>query len=806
MSAVGRVRALSPVDALSRVVRAGIARRRLQTAVMVLTTLMAVTASVLAAGLLVAARAPFDHAFAQQKGAHLTAQFDGTKVTAAQLTASAHASGATAAAGPFPSLSLRPRTASRSDMLPSGVDLPPLSVVGRADAAGPVDRISLVDGVWATRPGQIVVAYGGPPVQPGARLTFPGAPGSPTLTVVGVARSVTGTADAWVTPAQAEALTTKAAPLTYEMLYRFRHAGTDAQLAADRTAITAAVPPGALTGSQSYLTLRQQQTANTMAFVPFLAAFGVLGLLLSVLVIGIVVSGAVGAATRRIGILKSLGFTPAQVGRAYVGQALIPAAVGCALGLVLGNLLAVPVLGEEGRVFDGPSASIPVWIDAVVPAAALTLVAAAALVPALRAARLPTVEAITTGRTPDAGRGRVARRLTGRLPLPRAVGLGLANPFARPARSATTAVAVAFGAATVTFGVGLALTLGAVQSGRMLDSTGAVVVEAGGGQAPPGAQAVPAAGGPGAPTADPAAVAAALRAQHGTRRFYGTAQAQVGVSGITGATTVMAYQGDSSWGAPRTASGHWLDGPGQAVVTTRFLKAAGIRVGDTVTLTEQGRRTSVRIVGEAFFTADQGMALLTRTSTLTALGLDAKPGRYTVQTEPGTDLTHYLTTLNTALKPIGATALANTAEASDVIVTMDALVGVLTLMLVAVAGLGVLNTVVLDTRDRIHDLGVLKALGMAPRQTVTMVITSVATIGLPAGAAAVPAGVALHRYVTPLMGKAVGMTLPRPDIAVYHAPLLALLGLGGLVIAVTGALLPAGWAARRDTASALRSE
>ncbi|MET9049238.1 FtsX-like permease family protein [Streptomyces sp. NPDC004362] len=794
------------MSALGRVVRAGVGRRRVRTAVIILTTLMAVTASVLAAGLLVAAQAPFDRAFAKQRGAHLTAQFDGTKATASKLAATAHASGVTAAVGPFRTLSVRPRTASRSDMLPAGVDLPPLTVVGRADAAGRVDGLTVVAGTWATRPGQIVVAYDRVPVQPGQRLTFPSAPGSPTLTVVGVARSVTGSADAWVTPAQAEALTAPGGPLTYEMLYRFRHADTDAQMAANRAAVTTAVPRGTMTGSHSYLAVKQQETANAMAFVPFLAAFGVLGLLLSVLVIGIVVSGAVGAATRRIGILKSLGFTPAQVVRAYVGQALIPAAVGCALGLALGNLLAIPVLREVGTAFGGPAASIPVWIDAVVSTAALVLEAGSALVPASRAGRLRPVEAISVGRIPDAGRGRLVRRLTGRLPLPRAVSLGLANPFVRPTRSATTAAAVAFGAATVTFGVGLALTLGAVQSGRMLDSAGSVVVETGGGQAPPGAQVVHAGGEPDAPKADLAEIATALRAQQGTRRFYGTAQAEVSASGITGATTVVAYQGDASWAAPQMVSGSWLDGPGQAVVTPRFLRAGGIRVGDTVTLTAQGRRTSVRIVGEAFFTQGEGMELLTPTSTLAVLGLDAKPGRYHVETRPGTALAHYLTSLNTALEPVGAVARANTANTSDVIVTMDALVGTLTLMLVAVAGLGVLNTVVLETRDRVHELGVFKALGMAPRQTVTMVLTSVGGIGLVAGAAGVPAGVALHRFVTPLMGNAVGMALPSSVVAVFPAPLLAVLALGGSVIAVTGALLPAGWAARQDTATALRSE
>ncbi|OQR58883.1 ABC transporter permease [Streptomyces maremycinicus] len=792
------------MSALGRVVRAGVGRRRAQTAVMIMTTLMAVTASVLAAGLLVASRAPFDHAFAQQHGAHLTARFDGTKVTAAQLRATAHASGVTGAAGPFRSVETRARTASSSDLVPEGADLPSMTVVGRADAGG-VDRVDLVSGVWLSGPGQIVVADDVLPVEPGTRLTFPGAPGSPALTVVGVARSVTGTADAWVTPARAGTLAAPGDTPAYEMLYRFAHAETDAQVTAGRAAIAAVVPKGALNGAESYLAVEEEATANAMAFVPFLAAFGVLGLLLSVLVIGIVVSGAVGAATRRIGILKSLGFTPAQVVRAYVGQALVPSAVGCALGLVVGNLLAVPVLAEVGDAFRGPSASIPLWIDVVVPATALVLVACAALVPALRAGRLRTVAAITAGRTPGTSRGRLVRRLTGRLAVPRAVGLGLAGPFARPARSATTAAAVVFGAVAVTFGVGLALTLGAVQSGRMLDSGGSVVVGTGGGQAPPGAQAVHV-GGPEKPRADPAEVAAALRAQRGTGRFYGTTQAEVSASGITGATTVVAYQGDASWAGPPMVSGDWLDGPGQAVVTARFLKAAGIEVGDTVTLTERGRRVPVRIVGEAFFTEGEGMALLTPVSTLGALGLDATPGQYVVETERGTDLTRYLTALNDRLDPLGAVARADTSDESSVIAAMDALIGTLTLMLVVVAGLGVLNTVVLDTRDRVHDLGVLKALGMAPRQTLTMVVTSVAAIGLPAGALAVPIGVALHHYVTPHMGDAVGMPLPSAHIAVYEPPVLALLALGGLVIAVAGALLPAGWAARTTTATALRTE
>ncbi|MEV4229225.1 ABC transporter permease [Streptomyces bobili] len=794
---------------LGRVVRAGVARRRVQTAVLVLTTLMAVTASVLAVGLLVAARAPFDRAFAAQQGAHLSGQFDGTKVTAERLARTADAAGVAAVAGPFRTVPVRARTASDSAVLPAGVDLPPYTVVGRADPGGPVDRVRTVEGRWATRPGEIVLADGALPAPLGAQLALPGAPGAPTLTVVGIARSVTGTAQAWVTPAQAEALAAADGTAAgYDMLYRFRHAETDADVAAGRAAITAAVPRDALSGSRSYLTVEQERTANARAFVPFLAAFGVLGLLLSVLVVGIVISGAVGAATRRIGILKSLGFTPAQVVRAYVGQALLPAAAGCLLGLALGNALAVPVLGEVGEAFDAPVTTIPLWIDVVVPAGALLLVAGAALLPALRAGRLRTVAALGAGRTESGkpGPARSVRRLTGRLPLPRAVGLGLADPFARPARSGTMAAAVAFGAGCVTFAVGLALSLGVVQAGRMLNSAGSVVVQTGGGSGPPGAQVVHAGREAETPKADPEKIAAILRAQKGTGRFYGTAGAEVSVRGITGATTVVAYQGDSAWGAPRTVSGRWLGGPGEAVVTQRFLDAAGIAVGDTLRLTEGRRHASVRIVGEAFFTEGEGMALLTSTSTLADLGLDARPGRYDVETEAGTDLAPYLASLRGELEGLGAVAQANTEGSSSVIVAMDALIGMLTLMLVAVAGLGVLNTVVLDTRERIRDLGILKALGMTPRQTVTMVVTSVAGTGLLAGLAAVPAGVALHHWIMPLMGEGVGMNLPTAVLSVYDPQHLALLALGGLVIAVAGGLLPASWAARTETATALRSE
>lgn len=794
------------MSALGRVVRAGVGRRRVQTLVMTLTTLMAVTASVLALGLLVASRAPFDHAFAAQKGAHLTGQFDGTKATAAQLAATAHVPGVTAAAGPFRSLSLSLRTGSGSGEM-SGITLPPLTVVGRSDADGPVDDIDIVSGHWITGPGQIVLSsdYEGPPVKPGTGFQVMDLPGHPTLTLAGYARSVGHSADGWVSPAQVGALTAAGTAPQYQMLYRFASAGTRAQVAAGRSAIVAAVPAGALSGSQSYLTVKLQADGSTAAFVPFVLAFGVLGLVMSVLIVGTVVSGAVGAGRRRIGILKSLGFTPAQVARAYVGQALIPATAGTVLGVVLGNLLAVPLLAEASDAYNAGSLTVAPWVDVAVAAGALGVVLVTALVPALRAGRLRTAEAISVGRAARGGRGLRAQRLVGRVPLPRALSLGLAHPFARPARTATTAAAVVFGAVAVTFAFGLATTLQGIQEGINRGESGAVVVPTGAPGSGPVRIAAP--GSSAQEPADPAAVAAAIKAQPATRAFYGTGRTKLSVAGISGATTVVGYQGDESWATYPVISGRWLKGPGEAVVNTRFLQAAGIGVGDSITLTGRGHTASVRIVGEVFNTHEEGMEVLTGLSTLTRAGFDVSVGEFRVDLRPGTGVAGYLRALNTALEPTGAEAFANDRGGnSTTIAMMDALIASLTLMLVTVAGLGVLNTVVLDTRERVHDLGVFKALGMAPRQTVAMVLTSVAGTGLVAGVIGVPAGVALHRWIVPAMGHSIGTNMPPEVLAVYHLPVLVLLGLGGLVIAVAGALLPAGWAARTRTATALRTE
>ncbi|MFD4031986.1 ABC transporter permease [Streptomyces sp. NPDC058637] len=782
------------MSALGQVVRSGVGRRRVQTLVIGLATMMAVAASVLGGSLLVVSGAPFADAFAEQRGAHLSVEYDAGQVGAGRLSESADTEGVSRAAGPFRTATVAPKTDGAGDGWP-------MTVVGRGDPGRVVDEVALREGRWPTRVGEIVLSVDSSLVPAlGMKLTFPALSGGPTLKVVGVARSVTRTADAWVVPSQMPALTAPGSG-GYQMLYRFTDAATAAQISAGGKAVTKGLPTGAAVGNQSWLTVKKNAERDTALYVPFLIAFGALGLVMSVLIVGNIVAAAVGAGTRRIGILKAVGFAPNQVVRAYTGQALIPASAGTALGVVAGHLLAIPVLAETGEVYGSSSLTIAPWVDAVVIAGVLGLVAVTAWASAWRAGRLRTVEALAVRRGTSTRRGRWAARSAGRLPLPRPVALGLVRPFARPARALAMGTAVLFGTIAVTFTVGMVDSLGEVMKAKAHDAADVTVPAPMPDFGPRGPASDKELG------ADPAAVAAAVEAGAGTAKHYSAATVRATVAGVTGTVDVIAFTGDASWGGYTMVSGRWIDRPGEAAVPTAFLAATGTRIGDTVTVNGLDRPVTVRIVGEVLDPRNSGMQVFTDAANLEGARPDLTETSHHIAVASGTDVTGYVDALNRDLAPLGATArIGGLGDGSDMVVTLNSLAAILTLMLVTVAAIGVLNGVLLDTRERVREIGVHKALGMTPGQTVAMVLTSVVVTGLVAGALGVPLGVTLHSWVMPAMGGGAGLRLPDSVIAVYDAAELLPLALGGPLIAALGALLPAGWAARARTATALRTE
>ncbi len=123
------------------------------------------------------------------------------------------------------------------------------------------------------------------------------------------------------------------------------------------------------------------------------------------------------------------------------------------------------------------------------------------------------------------------------------------------------------------------------------------------------------------------------------------------------------------------------------------------------------------------------------------------------------------------------------------------------------AALGVLNSVLMATRQRLHDVGIFKALGMMPSQSIAMVLCWVIIPTIIAALIALPVGLIIQdklvrHLVRHLVHSSRDLILPGSFVPVLGAGELVLLTLPGLAIAAAGALGPAAWAAASKTTTA----
>jgi putative ABC transport system permease protein len=315
-------------------------------------------------------------------------------------------------------------------------------------------------------------------------------------------------------------------------------------------------------------------------------------------------------------------------------------------------------------------------------------------------------------------------------------------------------------------------------------------------------------GGPKAPqqstAAQEAAMVAVLRTQPGTAHYVAEYGNLVKVAGLSGQVLARAYGGDVSWLGFGLISGHWPSRPGQVAVNTAFLTQSGLTVGSPITVNTGTAQATVRIAGEVFAPSSDPR-LFASAQTLPGLATNQNLEQYDVSLKPGTNAAAYMRAVNQDLGP-GSAWRAFPPQGGQFYTIASALIGLLALMVAVAAGLGVLNTVLMTTRDRLHDLGIYKALGMRPRQLLVMVVCWVAGPAVLAGVIAAPAAVALNSATLHAMAGTAHTGIPASFLQVFPPSRLALLSLAALVIAAAGALLPASWAARARAAVALRTE
>ncbi|MGI8610596.1 MAG: FtsX-like permease family protein [Candidatus Dormibacteria bacterium] len=782
---------------------ADLRRRKLQAAVVLVVVLLSSLAGTLALTLLVESDAPFDHAFTQANGAHLVMRYDASSATPAQIAATTHVTDVAAAGGPWP------ETPGLEVSNPDGIRAP-LDLLGRTEPGGAVDRLTLLSGRWVQRDGEVVLARRAQKplhAQVGDQLAITPGQGVDSLRVVGIAAAVNDFSDGWLTPDQATAVHPPvvagkkgSAPVASLVFYRLHHGNTRTEIDTATRHITAGLPGGSVLDANSWLDQKRNADTTTAVMIPFLLAFSAFALVAAAMIIGNVVSGAVIAGYREIGIMKSIGFTPLQVVATLVVQMAIPSIAGAVFGIAGGVAAGQPFLAQTAAAFDLPPE--PVLIPAVLLgclAAVLAVVMVATVVPAMRAGRMSAAEAISSGSAPRGSGGRRAGRMFSRLPLPRFISLGMTDAVARPVRSAMTLVAVAIGVATITFAVGLTRSLDLVKHSVTHDQAIQARLYRGGGEGKAG----PAAGG-----LSDEQVVALIQGQPGTARFVAQGFLMAAADGVGQPVRLFGYRGDARWEGYDLLSGHWFNRPGEAVVPQALLDAGKKRLGDSIVLSLDGRQERLRIVGVIFDTSGDNLLVRTDWTSFTTLAPGATPASYDIQLASGLDPHRYASQMLEASGDRGLDVRpAGESNADTTFLLIEGVLGGVATILTLIAMAGVFNTVVLNTHEKARDTAILKALGMTPAQVVGMVLVSVALIGAAGAIVGIPPGQLLHVQVLTMMGQIAAATaVPQRIYDVYAGWLLLMLAAVGIGVGAVSAWLPAIWAARGRVSEVLAAE
>jgi ABC-type lipoprotein release transport system permease subunit len=140
------------------------------------------------------------------------------------------------------------------------------------------------------------------------------------------------------------------------------------------------------------------------------------------------------------------------------------------------------------------------------------------------------------------------------------------------------------------------------------------------------------------------------------------------------------------------------------------------------------------------------------------------------------------------------------AEVSDVPDELPALVYTLDAVLLVITTTTLVAIALLSVRERVRDFGVLKTVGLTPREIGSSLVSAHAAVALIAALLSIPIGVALFRAVYGIAGGS------SEDLVIAPWWWLTLVPIGTLIIVAAATSLPARLATRIPTADALRYE
>jgi putative ABC transport system permease protein len=517
----------------------------------------------------------------------------------------------------------------------------------------------------------------------------------------------------------------------------------------------------------------------------FLNVFSVFALLAAGLIIANAVGGQVLSQMHDIGILKTVGFTPRQVTLTLLLQNLTLALGASLLGVLLGLLAAPYFLRKTADLFGVPaSASFDAAILAIAIVVVVVLVTVFTIVPAWRAGRIRAIAALEAGNTlVSSGRSRVAA-IAARLRLPSVVVVGIKDIGRRPSRTAMTVLALVLAVVTATFSLGIEATF----SKTMSEPT---VI--------------------GGPPYDIGSDRDTFPDANARRIFDSnpdvTSYLAVLHTGARATTAnfgfdVQAFDGNLVEPRWRLREGRMPSAPGEAAVTTEFVREFGLDVGDRLTVIFAGEEprppTEVQIVGR-FVSFEGSMMAVTR---------ETVPGD-----EPPTD---YLIAVREGANPrMVANSLIEASGGyldpevydetiADIRDDFRSVLVALNAVLFTIAGLNLLSSLLLNIRERRRDFAILKTIGFTPGQVAQSVFSGSTALALIAVAVGLPLGLVATRVMFDVLSSAAGIGTgvgAMPGV-LWLAPLVP----GAIAVAGLATVLPARQAASVVVAEVLRYE
>jgi putative ABC transport system permease protein len=564
----------------------------------------------------------------------------------------------------------------------------------------------------------------------------------------------------------------------------------------DRLQAQGYADPNRNLGWDDWLAFRASFGSASRVSATLLLAFGIVSLFAAGVIVVNLVMGQVLAQQRDLGILKAIGFTPLQLVRTIVLEYVALGALGGVLGLVLVALVSPPLLAQLVSSLGVPvPPQYNLATGALLLALNLLVIGVSAGLPAWRAGRTRVADAIRPGgAAPRRGLTRLASLLLqGGMPVIAA--LGVRGIMGRPLRALLVWLTLIVGVMTAVFALGMTATIDRYAHDAALTGVFADVY------LQPGLY-------------DGQATQQLVASRPEVAYYFGSYEwpGQV-ASGANNRLSVIFTTGDTRRIAATLSSGRWYSPSADEIVLgDQAMQHFRLRLGDRIPLIfslASGQQVTIpyTVVGTLFATqrADEAYTTLSTLTTRATIPTDELLARmgYEVTLRQGVSADAFAQ----ALQQVSAGRVGVKVydlNPPPAVTEAVGIMAILSALLMVIAAVGILNAMLLSTRERLRELGTLKAIGLTPSQMVRSVIEGAILLGALSLAVGIPVGLALTAQGLQALVDSQG-GLPHFQMGI-NWPALALLIPATLLVAALGAYLPARWAARVPVSVALREE